>query len=380
MNLIIKSFSKKYISILILILINFLFTYKYSSRYFSFPFFISILSSLFYLILLSDFIIIDIKNKVLIKIKYALIALFTLGCIYVFSQINIMDLNVDRWSVITSFWDTYFSGNYPYLAKSHLGNYPGPMPIYFLLALPFYAINELGYFSLFGFFLFVYLIHKSKILPRKKLLFILFLMSSSFFLWEIVSRSNIFTNSMLVVWFLYTYSESKKNNINLLYLSAIIAGLLISTRAVFIIPYIVIFMYSLRKKEITIFNFSVCIMISLLSFSASFLPIILSYPDDFFKMNPFLIQSSFLIPSYYIILFILITLVFSFLTKSKNDTYFFSGLSLFTSILIYFIYHTIKIGIDEAVLGNIIDFSYFIFCIPFLLLYLIKTQESHIVT
>lgn len=380
MNLIIKSFSKKYISILILILINFLFTYKYSSRYFSFPFFFSILSSLFYLILLSDFIIIDIKNKVLIKIKYALIALFTLGCIYVFSQINIMDLNVDRWSVITSFWDTYFSGNYPYLAKSHLGNYPGPMPIYFLLALPFYAINELGYFSLFGFFLFVYLIHKSKILPRKKLLFILFLMSSSFFLWEIVSRSNIFTNSMLVVWFLYTYSESKKNNINLLYLSAIIAGLLISTRAVFIIPYIVIFMYSLRKKEITIFNFSVCIMISLLSFSASFLPIILSYPDDFFKMNPFLIQSSFLIPSYYIILFILITLVFSFLTKSKNDTYFFSGLSLFTSILIYFIYHTIKIGIDEAVLGNIIDFSYFIFCIPFLLLYLIKTQESHIVT
>jgi lysylphosphatidylglycerol synthetase-like protein (DUF2156 family) len=53
-----------------------------------------------------------------------LIVVFVVVASVVFAKIPYQSLNVDRWSVITSFWDNYFSGEYVYFAKSNFGNPP----------------------------------------------------------------------------------------------------------------------------------------------------------------------------------------------------------------------------------------------------------------
>lgn len=365
--------SKEKVSILVLLFINFLFSYKYLIRYTEYTLFISIVSSLFYLLLLSNSIKLRFNKKMKTFLSYGLIAFFILIAFFAFERINVFTLNVDRWSVITSFWDAIFNGEYPYYARSHMGNQPGPMPIYFLLAFPFYMINELGGFSLISLIIFPYVINKTKASLNYKLLIIIYVITSTYYLWEVLSRSNLFTNSLLVVWFLMNFIERKNNRNFTFYFSAVIAGLLLSTRAIFIIPYIIVFMYSLRKKELTIPEFLIYTSISAITFFITFLPFILLYPNDFFKMNPFIIQSSFLIPSYYTILFILIAFMFSFLIKNKNSLYYYSGLALFIVILIYFVYHIIGSGFNTANFESKADISYFIFCIPFFIIYLSKT-------
>ena len=366
---------KEKISILLLLLINFLFSLKYFSRYSEYSLFISILLSYFYLVLLSNSIQLKVNNKTLKRFIYVLIIVFISISIFIFYKVDVSTLNVDRWSVISSFWNSLFNGEYPYYAYSHMNNHPGPMPVYFLLALPFYLVNELGYFSLLGFILFLYLINKINTSANYKLLLTIFLMTSTFYGWELISRSNIFTNSFLILWFLMVFIERKNKNDYYLYFNAVIAGLLISTRAIFIIPFIVFFIFSLRKKYISIPKIFIFVLISAITFLLTLLPFILFYPEDFFKMNPFIIQSSFFIPSYYIIIFMLIAFLLSFFVKNKNELFFYAGLSLFLAILIYFIYHIISSGFNTAYFKSKVDISYFIFCIPFFIIYLVKMDH-----
>jgi len=44
-----------------------------------------------------------------------------IGSGFIFYKIPVESLNVDRWSVITSFWDNFFKGEYVYFAKSNMG-------------------------------------------------------------------------------------------------------------------------------------------------------------------------------------------------------------------------------------------------------------------
>jgi len=106
---------------------------------------------------------------------------------------------VDRWSVITSFLEALSKGNYPYLAQSHLGNFPGLIPVYFIIAWPFYRIGEPGYLSLAGLVLFVLFNEKYAQNKNDKLWLTLLLASSPFYLWEVATRSNILINAVLIV-------------------------------------------------------------------------------------------------------------------------------------------------------------------------------------
>jgi len=93
-------------------------------------------------------------------------------------------------------------------------------------------------------------------------------------------------------------------------------------------------------------------------------------------MNPLLIESSFLIPSYYVLLFMAIALIYSLWRKSENDVFFFSGLALFSSILIYFIYHIFSLGLLRAYINNGVDISCFIFCVPFFLFSIVRAKNT----
>ncbi len=252
---------------------------------------------------------------------------------------------------------------------------PGPMPFYFLLALPFYFTGELGFFSLLGLIVFVVILKYSKINLNNQIAGVLLITCSAFYLWETISRSNIFTNSSLILlsilFFIHSLNIEKSRHI---LINGIIIGLLISTRNVLIIPYIILSIYLLKNKIYRLSDSLKIIAIIITTFVATFLPFVVNHFQAFLEMNPFIIQSSFLMPSWLSIFCILISFLSFYFIKEKDDIFFFSGFFLFTTIMIYFIYHIITDGLNATFFGSRADISYFILCTPFFLYYILREK------
>jgi hypothetical protein len=251
------------------------------------------------------------------------------------------------------------------------------MPFYFLLALPFYFIGELGWFSVMGVILFFIFLNYSKTSKLNITTTLILLLSSVFYLWEVVSRSNIFLNSTLVLAVLYYYLNINKLDLKNLILTGILIGLSISTRNVLVIPFIVTFVFQLKNGLIKPKQFLLLGLISLFTFVLTFFPFVYNHFEGFKIMNPFLIQSSALVPFKYTLLFIIMAFTAGFFCKSNKDIYFFSGLILFNSIIIYFLYHINLVGFQNTFFGSDADISYFILCIPFCLCYILSQHKNH---
>ncbi|MBC7438663.1 MAG: oligosaccharide repeat unit polymerase [Flavobacterium sp.] len=369
-----KLFNKTNISFLIFLFVNSLFSIKYLSRYTSKYILITFLIILFYFFIwLKKDLITNVLKFLKIKNIY-IVLIYIVVVSFVFYLIPKETLHVDRWSVIASFWDNYFNGKYVYFAQSFDGNYPGPMPFYFILALPFYIIGELGIFSVLGIFVFMFLMKNKKKSNITSMYFIL-TASSLFYIWEVCSRSNIFINGVLILYSIICFFKNyqKKLSVNILF--GIIFGLLISTRNVFVIPYIITFLFALRTKIIDFKNLLIVMIIAFLVFAIVFLPFVLNHFDDFMKMNPFIIQSNYLMPFKYSLIFLLLAFIISFFIKAENDIYYFSGLILFFTILFYFVYIIFSNNFELAFFESKADISYFILCLPFSMYYLFISEK-----
>lgn len=373
-----KGYIKKYVSLFMLIVINFLFSTKYLGRITDYYLAISLIFILVQVILLNGNRYIDRYTKSLKYVNILLVLFFIGISFFIFSKVTVESLNVDRWSVITSFWENFEKGEYVYFARSNVGNPPGPMPFYFIIALPFYLLGELGYLSIVGLIVFLLVLHYNKINISQTNVLLLFLLISPFFLWEVVSRSSIFLNGTLVLFSISYFLRNDKVDHKRLIISGIAFGLLMSTRNVFAIPYIIACIYALKSKKISFGNIILLGLIALFIFALTFLPFVYGHIDEFMSMNPFIVQSTFLIPFYYIFIFLLMALGAAFLCKNVKDVYFYSGLVLFLSIVIYLIYHTVTYGFEAAFWQNSVDISYFIFCIPFCLLYYSLSRQSEL--
>lgn len=370
---------KEKISLAILIIINLFFLLKYVERVTDYYLVISVIISIIY------YSIYHFRNLIIFKEKYKKFIFFIIAAIYIilslilFILIPQSSLNVDRFSVITSFWDSYFNSGYVYNAISHLGNMPGPMPFYFLLALPFYFIGELGFFSLLGLIVFIVILKYSKINLNNQIAGVLLVTCSAFYLWETISRSNIFTNSSLIVLSILFFTHSlKMEKSRHILINGVIIGLLISTRNVLIIPYIILSIYLLKNKIYRLSDSLKIILIIFTAFIATFLPFVVNHFQEFLEMNPFIIQSSFLMPSWLSIFCILISFLSFYFIKEKEDIFFFSGFFLFTTIMIYFIYHIITDGLNATFFGSKADISYFILCTPFFLYYILRGKIDNL--
>ncbi len=360
-------FLKRNICFALFLFVNFLFTYKYLERFTPWAVLVSVLVSLLYIVLFQKRDLLKFISK---KIEISFFIAFIVVCLLIWKKIAVETLNVDRWSVITSFWDSYFANEYAYFAKSFAGNPPGPMPFYFILALPFYLVGELGFLSIIGVLLFYWLMWYKKVNSITRIFILLLILSSFFNLWEVICRSNIFLNATLVLGSLPYILNQKVFTLQALIISGIFIGLLISTRNVFVISYVICFLYLWRIKTIQFKQLTVLGIISLLIFALTFIPVVYGHLEDFKQMNPFIVQSTFLIPFEYTVLFVLIAIGTSFLCKNRSDVYFYNAVVLFVSILIYLIYYICLQGLTQAFTESTVDISYFIFCIPFALWFL----------
>jgi hypothetical protein len=367
---------KQYFGFGIFLFINTLFCIKYFSRYtvFYIPATIFIIAVL---ILIFAKNIDKFDKKKLSVFNYILLIAYLILGFLIFRIVDIESLNVDRWSVITSFWKNFETGEYVYFAKSFAGNYPGPMPFYYILAYPFYLIEELGYLSLLGIPLFFLLLKYCKIDTKIRTKILLLLLFSPFLWWEIMSRSNLFLNGTLILFsIVYFFKDFPRISNKRLIISAILFGLLLSTRNVFAVTYVISCIFALKTNYVSFKQMIIMAVLAMITFAGTFIPFVYNYWNEFLVMNPFIIQSSFLMPFGYTLIFVVLAVIFGFISKTMTDVYFYISVNLFLCILTYAIYQICQVGLNIAFFDSIIDISYFIFCIPFVCLYIFNNKTD----
>ena len=293
----------------------------------------------------------------------------------IFAHLNASQLNVDRWSVISSFWDNAFLGKYPYAAQSHMGNYPGPFPVYFVLSLPFYLVHEIGYLSLLGFIGLAWMIRKNAT-PKNSLILLMLIILSIPVFWEITVRSTILANAVLFLGYLLWLTKTDLNKTSNLLITAIAGGFVLSTRSMFAFILVIYVIYMLKSKRLTYKKLFIWSALLLITFAITFVPFLAFFYLDFLKMNPFIVQSDFLLPTGYVIILLGLAVIAGSLCKNIKDMYWWIGLVFFTVFMVYAIRLCMLHGFAKAYLNSIVDISYILFSLPFLLLSLSNFAEE----
>ena len=344
-------------------LINVIFITKYTSRITHYYY----LLSLAYVVTLavSLYLVSYIPEKYFTKKTFFIfVILFVTFSITSFAVIPQESLRVDRYEMIRIFWDNFFAGINPYTPRSGGTNIPGPFPFYFYLALPFYAIGEIGYLSLLGFVLFALLLRRSNQDERNRILILLALILSPAYSWEIICRSTIFLNSTFVLAYMFIVASIYINKNKNIIISAILFGLILSTRSIVLIvilPYLLfIGLHKIGLKKISLW-----VIGSVVAFTATFLPIIF-FQGFFPTNNPFAVQNIFL-PIWVPIIILLLMIIFSIKIKHISSFVFCSMLSIVVLVVTYFLIQVKQFGFYIALFKDSADISYIIFSLPFVL-------------
>lgn len=346
-----------------ILIIQALFSFKYIARYFP-DFYIPVSWAL---ILCTAFLLwYSPKSKINFPkyIYFGAIVGILLATVILLKYIPIKTLNVDRWSVISSFWDAAFTGEYPYAAKSHMNNPPGPMPFYFCLALPFYLGIDFGWIAAIG--LIIWMIWWRKKDFSRGLIVSLLMLSSLGLWWEVASRSNVFFNAVLVVLLIYSWLNTRFNTKKYIWL-AIVTGLMLSTRLVFVIPLSFSFIYLWKYQVEHRIKLYSSALIAVLLFAITFLPFLWVFPDHFWVINPFIVQGEYLMPSALTMGCVIVCFIVGLSIKSKEQVLWASGIGLFGTIMVYFGFHLSQVSWNVCLHQSGVDISYFLLSLPFLM-------------
>jgi len=292
------------------------------------------------------------------------------------SLIDPYSLQVDRWSAIHNFLSNLLNGNYPYAAQTHLGGYGSPFPVWQLVHLPFYLIGNVGLSFVVGTLLFYDSLRRVAGV-RKAFLAVLMLISSPAYLYEVMVRSDLLTNFLVVaalIFYMYLYKITPQNRWSLV---AVIGGLVLATRFSAVIPLCICFFPQFIKLHWK--QQMGMLLVAALTFVLVFLPFVLWNGDMifFFEYNPFVLQTR----QGHIIDFILVASVGIILALYCRDS-----LSRYTSataivllllVIITFVHNMWVDNTWNQLFESRYDITYFNMSLPFIILSLVLTRPRH---
>ena len=280
------------------------------------------------------------------------------------------NLNVDRWSAMDVSISAILDGKYPYMQLDHLNGRSSNLPGLILIGLPFYLLGNVGYLQSFTFLLFAYTLHKTINNYKAKILGILLLISSLFYLWEVFVKSDLMSNFIIILCFI-TLWYKKYNNQELKkpFLLGVLTSFVFFTRLVSIIPLIIFLFNAFIKSSVLkkiLFMISSILTISILSFI-----VLKNCPslNVFKNYNPFSLQNRQL-PL--IISVIMIIIPFFYSKKSITLASLIKYCLIFISVPIFFSFFlsVFKYGLHDIIYNSVFDLSYFNILTPFLIYYI----------
>lgn len=269
---------------------------------------------------------------------------------------------VGRFPAMMEWLSNFQNGIFPYGTKAN----PSGFPFLFFLASPFYLLGDAGYLEVFGLFLFMMLLLKSVKTKKEywvKILLLLFLPTTFY---ELAVRSELFTNTVLVIS-LFFLAEQKLNehekNISFIVL-ALLFGFFLSTR---LIAFLWLAMFLLFFFRNNLKNGIIFFAIALSVFSLSLLPFYLWNAETFLNKGPFAVQTIYL-PRWIFFIFPFLVLYIGWMIADFQELLFASGVLTFLLVSISFLMTIGDVGMSEAFFNSRFDISYFILSVPFFIL------------
>jgi hypothetical protein len=280
---------------------------------------------------------------------------------------------VDRWSAVQFFLDNLFRGEYPYAAHTHgsVNNFPSPFPFWYVVNLPFYFLGDVGLELIAFLWLVAFAVRYFFKNYKKSLVFIVLLVVSPAYWWEVTVRSDSLSNALLVFCFILFYQNKNYSLQKNFIFSVTAVSLLALTRFSALIPLALFFfrqyIYDLSWSKKILFPLCVAAL-----FVAGFSPFVFWDTENwvFFDRNPFMSQTS--IGNNYTLLLMLVAGVFTAWRRKTFTEFLFTAaafifLFIFVSqVGIFMIY-----GIEVSFFNDVhYDISYFTLCLPYCLAYI----------
>ena len=345
--------------------INMLFILKYGLRFLP-------LSQCFLLIIFYFVCIVSIKHFVQKFEKgngviWSVLSVLFVSLIFIQWYIDPYQIQVDRWSAIHNFIKYLFDGLYPYAAQTHLGGYGSPFPVWQLFHIPFYLLGNVGLSIAFVSVLFTYAVYTAFDI-KTACLALLFLLLSPAYVYEVLTRSDMLTNFLLVCAVVILL---QKHHILLSehWLSlAVMCGFIMSTRFSAIIPLIVYFFNDYIRSKWLVRLLFPCIVLTV--FALTFLPFLLWNSDMllFFEYNPFVLQSRQGHLSDFII-FIPLGIYYSLTWKNNMMRYMFNvAIILIVLVIVTFVHNMYLNDNWNELFDSAYDITYLDMSLPFLIL------------
>lgn len=353
------------VAFFLFLIIDAVFLYKYGERVFKDYRIILCLLGFYVLRLRLLFFLNNSKISERKWLLYGTLLLLFILSILVFHFIDPAKSHVDRWDAVVYWWDALFKGQFPYSARTRWGGFPSPLPVFQVICLPFYLIGEIGLCIFASTLLLIFLV-KNSFKDQKTTFLVLFLiLSSPAYWWEISVRSTLFINGVLILLLVIKLREIDLNSWKSIVLGGILAGLILSTRMIVIIPILVFLgsIFHLRNyKAIAIFG-----LILSLTFGLTFLPIIFNWGFEPFWMNNPILHHDNHMPRIYSVILLISAFIIGTLANTIEKNTFFVGIWLAVSALLFVSISIIKYGFYAAFFESYADFSYFILALPALI-------------
>lgn len=288
-------------------------------------------------------------------------------------------VRVDRWSAVSFFLEGLFNGEYPYGIHTHVSetNFPSPFPLWHVINIPFYLLGDVGIgliFFLIITFTTVKIYFNSY---RKAFFFLVLLILSPAYWWEIAVRSDSLSNGFLVLTFILWYTKKGYSVDKNFWLTIILCGIIASTRLSAVLP-VALFLFAQYIQ--TNWLKKILFPLSILAFVlVVFMPFVLWTIDGtyvFFTRNPFMSQTSVGNP---VFLIIMIVAGIIFALKWKNTDEYFEYAASF--MFIFMAGSQLSLIMTRGISGSFFtdstyDLSYFTLYLPYTLMALASKVKS----
>lgn len=283
-------------------------------------------------------------------------------------------LHVDRWMMIHTFWDNTFEGVYSYIPRYNQ-SIPSQLPVYHLLALPFYLIGEVGIMPLVVLVAFLYFLHRYGV-EQKSMVFIaglLVLMPGLW--WEAAARSTIIMNMLLAVMVIEYVLRTQLQTGRQLLIAGLSLGAVAATRGTVILPLTTFFVWWLLKQG----RVRVVLVLGALALAVvllSLLPLYWWKPEDFWRYNPLGVQAYFT-NTWFSMSLIIAAVIGGMLSKTMVQVYAVAAFVTVCSTALLLQLHLRYFGLYAVIFESKFDISYFLQAIPFLLMALLYAAAQY---
>ena len=357
------------ILLFLFLIINVLFVDKYASRITEYHWFVS----LAYLIVGALIVWIVIKKLMssihaskwlmVIGLSFLLLAIVLQYCV------DPLSLQVDKWSAIHNFLNGMLAGEYPYGQQTHLGGYGSPFPVWQVLHLPFYFLGNVGlsiFVVVLAFIGTLYYIYSNKVALMATILLVI----SPAFWYEIVVRSDLITNIMLMAVLVEWLSYKRIKLGDYPGLVGILSGLVLSTRLIALIPICVLYGYEFLRVDWR--KQCVFLLTTILTAVTTFLPFLFWEGSTllFFEYNPFVLQTR---QGSWIVLFVFAMIAIAmtiYLKENKTYRNAFTGMILNVLVVMAFVEKMWQQNLWDALYSSAFDITYLTIGLPFYIAHL----------